>query len=179
MKVAWVSMSLNIKLETWISSCLSVLPSSKIRPKEPDSQANAFSSPSHRLPVTQRREILGQMHGFHKGYFISFCVPFFREMGRNEWVSLAFQLWGMLSWRESPFAELGLGDLGIWTCASAGGMSHCCSDEQWLRNLLSLPKCTPVCLIFLKSLSFKDLSFWKHMYHLKLFMALWKSKCTF
>lgn len=51
--------------------------SSKIRPKEPDSQANALSSQSHCLPITQRREISGQMHGFHKAHFLSFlCSPF-------------------------------------------------------------------------------------------------------
>lgn len=54
---------------------------SKIRPKEPDSRVGAFSSPSHCLPIAQRREILGQIHGFHKAYFISFLCSVFQGNG--------------------------------------------------------------------------------------------------
>lgn len=78
----------------------------------------------------------------------------------------------------SFFAELGLVGPGIWTWAAARRTSPCCSDERCLCNLLSLPKCTTGCLVFWKSLSFKNLSFLKQMCHLKPFMALWKSTCT-
>lgn len=115
---------------------------------------------------------------FTKLTLFLFCVPFFKEMGWNKWASLAVQLRGLLSWR-GVSARLGLGGPGIWTCASAGRTSHCCSDEQRLCSLLSLPKCTTGCMIFLKSLSFENLSFLRHVCHPKPFTALWLSECTF
>lgn len=141
----------------------------KIRPKESDSQAKAFSSPSHCVPVTQRREHLGQMYGFHKAHFISLCSIFSgKHNGRDE-----------LAWPSScgGGSELERVSLQAWLRWPRGLNPGSCWQD--CCNLLSLCKRATGCLGFLKSLSFKNLSFLKQMCHLKLFTALWKSKRTF
>lgn len=165
-KVAWVSLPLDIKLGC-LNQPMSKWPcNSKIRHTEPASQANAPLSQSCCFPVIQRREILGQIHSFHKAHFISFLCFLFKGSGMEPMSSSGFQRGlgrgqgGLCqAGGESLSGELGLDGLGIWTCDAAGRRSHHGSDEQRLCSSLPLSKHTAGWLIFLKSLSFKNQTF--------------------
>lgn len=140
----------------------------KIRPKESDSQAKAFSSPSHCVPVLRGGNIQDKCMAFTK-LILCLCVPFFQgnttgEMGQPGRLAVGGS---ELGW--SLFA-------GLAQVAQGFEPGPCWQD---CCNLLSLRKRATGCLGFLKSLSFKNLSFLKQMCHLKLFTALGKSKRTF
>lgn len=135
-------MSLDVKVESWTKRvCLGFL---LVLQLDPENQCHL--SPISFSPCTSEED--------------NFRTNVFPQSSMVEQMSLrACLAVGGGEQEGSLFAEFGSRP-GIWTCSACWQDPSGCSDEQWLCNFPFSLKCTAGCPIFLKSLSFKNLSFW-------------------